>query len=69
MGFRFYRRVRILPGLSANFSRSGPILTAGVWGAHEDRAKRVPGKGGAAAGTFPGWTGIEEPWLMLGRII
>ena len=34
MGFRFYRRVRIAPGLSINLSRSGPSLTMGVRGAH-----------------------------------
>jgi len=32
--FRFYRRVRILPGLAVNLSRSGPSLTVGVRGAH-----------------------------------
>jgi len=32
MGLRFYRRVRILPGLSVNFSRSGPSLIFGVRG-------------------------------------
>ena len=32
--FRFYRRVRILPGLSVNLSRSGPSFTVGVRGAH-----------------------------------
>ncbi len=34
MSFRFYRRVKIFPGLSLNISRSGPSLTAGVRGAH-----------------------------------
>src|SRR5882672_2803202 len=34
MGFRFYRRVRIAPSLSVNFSRSGPSLSVGVRGAH-----------------------------------
>jgi hypothetical protein len=32
MGFRFYRRVRILPGVSVNFSRSGPSLSVGLRG-------------------------------------
>lgn len=32
--FRFYRRVRIFPGLSVNLSKSGPSLTMGVRGAH-----------------------------------
>jgi Protein of unknown function (DUF4236) len=34
MGFRFYRRVHLCPGLSVNLSRSGPSLTMGVRGAH-----------------------------------
>ena len=32
--FRFYRRLRIFPGLSVNLSKSGPSLTVGVRGAH-----------------------------------
>ena len=32
--FRFYRRMRIIPGLSVNVSKSGPSLTMGVRGAH-----------------------------------
>src|ERR1700720_1433103 len=32
--FRFYRRVKIFPGLSLNISRFGPSLTAGARGAH-----------------------------------
>jgi hypothetical protein len=32
--FRFYRRVRIFPGLSVNLSTSGPSLTMGMRGAH-----------------------------------
>jgi hypothetical protein len=32
--FRFYRRMRIFPGLSVNLSKSGPSLTFGVRGAH-----------------------------------
>ncbi len=40
MGLRFYRGVRIFPGLKVNFSRSGPSLTAGVWGAHVTVGRR-----------------------------
>jgi hypothetical protein len=40
MGFRFYRRVRIAPGLSINLSRSGPSLTMGVRGAHVTVGRR-----------------------------
>lgn len=32
--FRFYRRIHIFPGLSVNFSKSGPSLTVGMRGAH-----------------------------------
>jgi hypothetical protein len=32
--FRFYKRVSIFPGLSVNFSKSGPSLTVGMRGAH-----------------------------------
>jgi hypothetical protein len=31
---RFYRRVRVLPGVSVNVSRSGPSLSFGIRGAH-----------------------------------
>jgi hypothetical protein len=32
--FRFYRRMRIFPGLSVNLSKSGPSLSLGMRGAH-----------------------------------
>jgi hypothetical protein len=32
--FRFYRRVKIFPGLSVNISKSGPSLSVGMRGAH-----------------------------------
>lgn len=34
MPLRFYRRVRIIPGVDINLSRSGPSLSVGVRGAH-----------------------------------
>jgi hypothetical protein len=34
VGFRFYRRVHLFPGVSVNLSRSGPSLSVGVRGAH-----------------------------------
>lgn len=40
MGFRFYRRVHICPGLSVNLSRSGPSLSVGVRGAHVTMGRR-----------------------------
>ena len=40
MGFRFYKRVRLFPGVSVNLSRSGPSLSVGVRGAHVTVGKR-----------------------------
>ena len=52
MGFRFYRRVRLFPGVSVNLSRSGPSLSVGVRGAHLTVGRRgvtrtvgIPGTG------------------------
>ncbi len=38
--FRFYRRLRVFPGLSVNLSKSGPSLSVGVRGAHVTVGKR-----------------------------
>ncbi|HVA78059.1 MAG TPA: DUF4236 domain-containing protein [Candidatus Binataceae bacterium] len=50
--FRFYRRMRIFPGLSVNVSKSGPSLTFGMRGAHMTVGSRgirktvgIPGTG------------------------
>ena len=51
MGFRFSRRVSILPGLKLNLSGSGVSLSAGVRGAHIDLGPR---------GLY-GSAGIPEP--------
>src|SRR5438445_13803538 len=40
MGFRFYRRVRLFPGVSVNLSRSGASLSVGVRGAHVTVGRR-----------------------------
>ena len=40
MGFRFYRRVRICPGVSVNLSGGGPSLSLGVRGAHVTLGRR-----------------------------
>ncbi|MDP9266349.1 MAG: DUF4236 domain-containing protein [Chloroflexota bacterium] len=52
MGFRFFRRMRLLPGVSVNLSKSGASLSFGVRGAHYTvgpRGRRVtvglPGTG------------------------
>lgn len=50
--FRFYRRVRIFPGLSVNLSKSGPSVSVGMRGAHVtfgpkgiQRTVGIPGTG------------------------
>lgn len=50
--FRFYRRMRIFPGLTVNLSKSGPSLSVGVRGAHVtfgpkriQRTIGIPGSG------------------------
>jgi hypothetical protein len=52
VGFRFYRRVHLCPGLSVNLSRSGPSLSVGIRGAHVTVGRRgvtktvgIPGSG------------------------
>src|ERR1017187_5390604 len=52
VGFRFYRRVHLFPGVSVNLSRSGPSLSVGVRGAHVTVGRRgvtktvgIPGTG------------------------
>ncbi|MBI5195111.1 MAG: DUF4236 domain-containing protein [Nitrospirae bacterium] len=52
MGFRFYRRVKILPGISLNLSKGGLSLSAGVRGARLTFGQRgitrslgIPGTG------------------------
>ncbi len=32
--FRFFKRVKVLPGLTMNLSKSGPSFSVGVRGAH-----------------------------------
>jgi len=34
MSLRFFRRAKLLPGLSLNLSKSGPSLSLGIRGAH-----------------------------------
>lgn len=34
MGLRFYRRIRVAPGLTLNLSKRGASISAGVRGAH-----------------------------------
>ena len=50
--WRFYRRLRVFPGVTINFSKSGPSVSAGVRGAHMTFGRRgvrrtvgIPGTG------------------------
>jgi hypothetical protein len=40
VGFRFYRRMHLAPGISVNLSGSGPSLSLGVRGAHVTFGRR-----------------------------
>lgn len=53
MPFRFYRRKRILPGITLNLSRSGPSVSLGIRGARVT----VGPKGNRATVGLPG-TGL-----------
>ena len=53
MGFRLYRRKKILPGITLNLSRSGPSISLGVKGAKVT----VGPKGNRATVGLPG-TGL-----------
>jgi hypothetical protein len=56
MGFRFYRRVRLFPGLSVNLSRLGPSLSVGVRGAHVTVGRRGVTRTVGLPGTGIFWT-------------
>ncbi len=56
MGFRFYRRVRLFPGVSVNLSRSGPSLSVGVRGAHVTVGRRGVTRTVGIPGTGLFWT-------------
>ena len=50
--FRFFRRVKVLPGVTMNLSKSGPSFSLGVRGAHVTMGRRgvrktvgIPGTG------------------------
>jgi hypothetical protein len=70
VGFRFYRRVRLCPGLSVNLSRSGPSLSVGIRGAHVTLGPRritktvgIPGTGlfyTSRHGTYTGYHSAKQ---------
>jgi Protein of unknown function (DUF4236) len=54
MGFRFYKRVNLIPGLRMNLSRRGPSLSVGhrgAWFTIGPRGKRVT-VGGLGTGLY-----------------
>lgn len=55
MGFRFSRRIRILPGVSVNLSKSGPSVSVGPRGAKHT----IGSKGSRTTVGIPG-TGISH---------
>jgi hypothetical protein len=56
MGLRFYRRVRLFPGVSVNLARSGPSLSVGVRGAHVTVGRRGVTRTVGIPGTGIFWT-------------
>lgn len=78
MPLRFYRRVKVIPGVSVNFSRSGPSLSLGVRGAHVTfghghvtRTVGVPGTGIFYTHTDGRHTGAHvsgRGWLWLALV-
>jgi hypothetical protein len=77
--FRFYRRVRIFPGLTVNLSKSGPSLSVGVRGAHVTVGQRgirktvgIPGTGIYYTSSTGYHTGIHtahrEPPALVGQV-
>jgi hypothetical protein len=54
--FRVYRRVKVLPGVHVNLSRSGPSLTLGARGAHVTFGKRGVTRTIGIPGTGVYWT-------------
>jgi hypothetical protein len=54
MGFRFFKRVNLIPGLRMNLSRSGPSLSIGhrgAWFTFGPRGKRMT-VGGLGTGLY-----------------
>jgi hypothetical protein len=65
--FRFFRRVKVLPGLTMNLSKSGPSFSLGVRGAHVTMGRRgvrktvgIPGTGIFYTSTSGHHTGVHS---------
>ena len=64
MGCRFYRRVKILPGITLNFSKSGVSTSVGVRG-----AKLTFGKNGRRATVGLPGTGISYTAYQMRNVL
>ncbi len=79
MGLRFFKRIKVLPGLSVNLTKSGPSVTVGMRGAHVTLGSKgitktvgIPGTG-VFYTTRNGHTGahsapIEKPVPITARL-
>lgn len=69
MGFRFFRRIKILPGVSLNLSRSGISTAIGVKGAHVTLGHGEVRETVGLPGTGLSYTHIDDhrhlPWVSL----
>jgi hypothetical protein len=63
MGWRFYRRVRILPGVTLNVSKRGASVSVGPRGAHVTLGKRGVRESVGIPGTGISYTSSgRRPW-------
>lgn len=73
MGFRFYRRFSIFPGVTLNLSKSGVSLSLGVRGARITLGKNgvrktigVPGSG-VSHSSVSSWKSLLSLWRKKGE--
>jgi hypothetical protein len=75
MGWRFYRRVKVLPGVTLNVSKKGTSVSVGVRGAHVTvgpngtrRTVGIPGTGISYSTTKPASPLTFTVWKVLATI-
>lgn len=56
MGFRFFKRFRLMPGLTLNLSKSGPSISVGKRGAHLTLGAKSVTRTVSLPGTGIRWT-------------
>lgn len=64
MGFRFYRRIPIFPGVTLNLSKRGVSLSLGIRGARITLGKNGVRKTVGLPGTGMSYTSVS-PWKSL----